>query len=63
MKPVFPMIGLEYRYPVPPASQRYFRDFFYIHLPGRPNSTANITWRSRAGNLFKKQPASPVARL
>jgi hypothetical protein len=29
MKPVFPMIGLEYRYSVPPTRQGHFTDFLY----------------------------------
>jgi hypothetical protein len=53
MKPAFPMIGLEYRQPVPQAGQRYYTDFFYSTSPAKPNSTTNISGAAAPATISK----------
>jgi hypothetical protein len=58
MKPVFPMIGLEYRYSAQLARSGHLQIYF-TPPPRQTDSTANSSRHKRAGNHFKKPLINP----
>jgi hypothetical protein len=62
MNPVFPMIGLEYRYSVPPSAKGIYR-FPLLYTSRQADSTAHSSRRRRAGDHFKKPLINPKVYL